>query len=39
MGVGRYARFLLALIGFYVSWDVTSYKAANITASDPSKRR
>ncbi len=36
MGVGVILAFLLALVGFYVSWDATLYKVANITASDPS---
>ena len=36
MGVGAILAFLLALVGFYVSWDATSYKVANIAASDPS---
>ena len=36
MGVGVMLAFLLALVGFYVSWDATLYKVANIAASDPS---
>jgi hypothetical protein len=36
MGVGAMLAFVLALVGFYVSWDTTSYKVASIAASDPS---
>jgi hypothetical protein len=36
MGVGVMLVFLLALVGFYVSWDVTLNKVAHIAASDPS---
>lgn len=34
VGVGAMLTLGLALIGFYVSWDLTSYKAANLAAVD-----
>lgn len=37
MGAGAIFAFGLALIGFYVSWDWTSYQAANLAGVDPAK--
>lgn len=37
MGIGVILASVLALIGFYVSGDSTSYKIASVAASDPSR--